>query len=212
MRQADRAQVSVLAAGVDEAGRGPLAGPVTAACVILDPARPIPGLADSKTLSPARRERLADAIRTQALAWAVAEASVDEIEQLNILHATMLAMRRAVESLGMVPDEVLVDGNRCPSLTYPVRAVVRGDALIPAISAASILAKTARDAVMIDLHRAYPQYSFDLHKGYPTAVHVEALRRHGVTPHHRRGFGPVRRILLGDLPNSGRAAALSTSR
>jgi len=182
-------------AGVDEAGRGPLAGPVTAACVILDPERPIAGLADSKALSPSRRERLADAIRQQALAWSVAEATIDEIGQLNILHATMLAMQRAVEGLWLTPTEVLVDGNRCPTVSYPVRAIVRGDALVPAISAASILAKTARDAVMLAIHREFPQYGFDRHKGYPTIDHIDALQRHGVTPHHRRDFAPVRAIL-----------------
>ncbi len=179
-------------AGVDEAGRGPLAGPVTAACVVLDPDRPIAGLADSKALSPARRERLAETIRRQALAWFVAEASVEEIGQLNILHATMLAMQRAVEGLSVVPTEVLVDGNRCPVVAQPARAIVRGDALVPAISAASILAKTARDAVMRAIHREFPQYGFDRHKGYPTADHIAALRRHGVTRHHRLGFAPVR--------------------
>jgi ribonuclease HII len=184
-----------LVAGVDEAGRGPLAGPVTAACVILDPGHPIAGLADSKALSPARRERLADAIRRYALAWSVAEASVDEIGQLNILHATMLAMRRAVEGLRMTPTEVLVDGNRCPAIVHPVRAIVRGDALVPEISAASILAKTARDAVMLLIHREHPQYGFDRHKGYPTVDHLEALQRHGVTRHHRSGFAPVRDVL-----------------
>jgi ribonuclease HII len=186
-------------AGVDEAGRGPLAGPVTAACVVLDPDRPIPGLADSKVLSPAKRERLADAIRERAVGWSVAEASVDEIEDLNILHATMLAMRRAVDALGFLPAEVLVDGNRCPLLMCPSSAVIRGDALVPAISAASILAKTVRDNVMLELHRAFPQYGFDRHKGYPTAEHLDALRRHGVSPHHRRGFAPVRRILESGL-------------
>lgn len=185
----------LLLAGVDEAGRGPLAGPVTAACVILDPARPIAGLADSKAISPARREQLADAIRTHALAWSVAEASVDEIEALNILHATMLAMRRAVEGLKVRPDEVLVDGNRCPSILHPVRAIVRGDALVPAISAASILAKTSRDAVMLAIHAEFPAYGFDRHKGYPTPDHVSALRRHGATPHHRLGFAPVRNVM-----------------
>ena len=185
----------MLLAGVDEAGRGPLAGPVTAACVILDPARPIAGLADSKAISPARRERLADEIRTHALAWSVAEASVDEIETLNILHATMLAMRRAVEGLKVRPDEVLVDGNRCPTLLLPVRAIVRGDALVPAISAASILAKTTRDAVMLAIHGEFPEYGFDRHKGYPTVDHIGALRRHGATPHHRVGFAPVRNVI-----------------
>lgn len=182
-------------AGVDEAGRGPLAGPVTAACVILDPARPIAGLADSKAISPARRAQLAEAIRTHALAWAVAEASVDEIESLNILHATMLAMRRAVEGLQVTPDEVLVDGNRCPAILHPVRAIVRGDALVPAISAASILAKTSRDALMLAIHREFPEYGFDRHKGYPTADHIAALSRHGATRHHRAGFAPVRDVI-----------------
>jgi ribonuclease HII len=191
---------ALLVAGVDEAGRGPLAGPVTAACVILDPARPIAGLADSKAISPTRREHLADAIRTHALAWAVAEASVDEIESLNILHATMLAMRRAVESLQVTPDEVLVDGNRCPTILHPVRAIVRGDALVPAISAASILAKTSRDAVMLAMHREFPEYGFDRHKGYPTADHIAALRCHGATRHHRLGFAPVRDVIAQSRP------------
>ena len=182
----------MLSAGVDEAGRGPLAGPVVAACVILDPARPIDGLADSKKLTAARREYLAARIRECALAWSVAEADVEEIDRLNIFHATLLAMRRAVESLGCVPDEVLVDGNRCPQLSVPSRAIVRGDALIPAISAASILAKTVRDAGMIRMHEQHPEYGFDRHKGYPTAIHFTALQRLGPTPHHRRSFAPVR--------------------
>jgi ribonuclease HII len=182
----------MLVAGVDEAGRGPLAGPVVAACVILDPDRPIEGLADSKKLTAARREYLAARIRDRALAWSIAEASVEEIDRINIFHATLLAMRRAVESLGCVPDEVLVDGNRCPDLAMPSRAIVRGDALVPAIGAASILAKTVRDAGMLLLHEQYPDYGFDRHKGYPTAVHVAALQRLGPTPHHRRSFAPVR--------------------
>jgi ribonuclease HII len=184
-----------LAAGVDEAGRGPLAGPVYAACVVLDPTRPIFGLADSKALTALRRERLADEIRARALAWAIAEASVEEIDRLNILHATMLAMQRAVAGLGMSPDEVLIDGNRCPALAVPARAVVRGDATVAAISAASILAKTARDAVMVDLDRLHPEYGFAQHKGYPTAEHVAALKRYGPTVHHRRSFAPVRASL-----------------
>lgn len=184
-----------LSAGVDEAGRGPLAGPVYAACVVLDPARPIAGLADSKALTARRRERLADEIRSRALAWAIAEASVEEIDHLNILHATMLAMQRAVAGLGMRPDEVLIDGNRCPALTVPARAVVRGDATVAAISAASILAKTARDAVMVDLDRLHPEYGFAQHKGYPTSEHVAALKRYGPTAHHRRSFAPVRASL-----------------
>ncbi len=184
-----------LICGVDEAGRGPLCGPVVAAAVILDPQRPIAGLADSKKLSEKARDRLAPLIREQALAWAVAEASVEEIDRLNILHATMLAMRRAVEALAQRPDEVLVDGNRCPQLALPVRAIVKGDALEPAISAASILAKTARDAGMLALDAAYPQYGLAAHKGYPTAAHLAALRRHGVADFYRRSFAPVRAIL-----------------
>jgi ribonuclease HII len=182
-------------AGVDEAGRGPLAGPVTAAAVILDPARPIAGLADSKRLTAARRERLAAEIRVHARAWAVAEASVEEIDRLNILQATMLAMQRAVQALQPAPAHVLIDGNRCPVLPMPAQAVVRGDATVPAISAASILAKTARDALLLQLDRAHPQYGFARHKGYPTADHLEALRRHGLLPCHRRSFGPVRALL-----------------
>lgn len=184
-----------LSAGVDEAGRGPLAGPVYAACVLLDPARPISGLADSKALTARRRETLADEIRARALAWAIAEASVEEIDRLNILHATMLAMQRAVAGLSLCPDEVLIDGNRCPALAVPARAVVRGDATVAAISAASILAKTARDAVMVDLDRLHPEYGFAQHKGYPTAEHVAALMRYGPTAYHRRSFAPVRASL-----------------
>ncbi len=178
--------------GVDEAGRGPLAGPVVAAAVILDPARPITGLADSKKLSAARREKLAVDIRASALAWCVAEASVAEIDALNILQATLLAMRRAVAGLAVVPGEALIDGNRCPALDMPARAIVGGDATVAEISAASILAKTHRDAGLIDLHARYPQYGFDRHKGYGTAEHLAALRAHGPTPHHRRSFAPVR--------------------
>jgi ribonuclease HII len=185
----------LLVCGVDEAGRGPLCGPVVAAAVILDPARPIAGLADSKKLSEKARERLAPLIREQALAWAVAEASVEEIDRLNILHATMLAMQRAVQALAHTPHQVLVDGNRCPQLAVPVRAIVKGDALEPAISAASILAKTARDATMVELDRLYPHYGLAGHKGYPTAAHVAALHRHGVAPFYRRSFAPVRQIL-----------------
>lgn len=181
--------------GVDEAGRGPLCGSVVAAAVILDPARPIAGLADSKKLSERRRERLAPLIRSHALAWSVAEASVAEIDRLNILHATMLAMKRAVEALAVTPHEVLVDGNRCPDLALPVRAIVNGDSLEAAISAASILAKTVRDEQMRQLDRLYPQYGFASHKGYPTAAHLAALKRYGVTELHRRSFGPVRQIV-----------------
>ena len=184
----------VFVCGVDEAGRGPLCGPVVAAAVVLDPARPIPGLTDSKKLSEKKREQLAPLIRERALAWAVAEASVEEIDRLNILHATMLAMTRAVEALGRVPDEALVDGNRCPPLACPVRAIVKGDALEPAISAASILAKTARDAAMRDLDARYPHYGLAQHKGYPTAAHLAAIRRFGVADFYRRSFAPVRAI------------------
>lgn len=184
-------------AGVDEAGRGPLAGPVYAACVILDPARPIVGLADSKLLSPKRRESLAEQIRAWALAWSIEPAGVEEIDRINILHATMAAMARAVERLSVTPDEVLVDGNRLPPLRLPARAIVRGDALEPAISAASILAKTARDAHMLRLHEMWPDYGFDRHKGYPTAQHLAALARLGPTPEHRRSFAPVRSLFGG---------------
>jgi ribonuclease HII len=181
-----------LVAGVDEAGRGPLAGPVVAACVLLDPVHPIAGLADSKTLSSARREALAACIREHALAWAIGEASVAEIDELNILRATLLAMARAVEGLSVRPDEVLVDGLHCPAVACRVRAVIRGDATVPSISAASILAKTVRDATMVGLHAHHPGYGFDRHKGYPTAEHVEALRRLGPIAEHRRSFAPVR--------------------
>lgn len=181
----------VLIAGVDEAGRGPLAGPVVAAAVILDPHHPIAGLADSKVLSAARRETLAGEIRKHARAHAVAQADVAEIDSLNILHATMLAMRRAVEALGVAPDEVLVDGNRCPDVAYRVRAIVKGDRDVAAISAASILAKTVRDALLVELDAVYPVYGFAQHKGYPTPEHLDALARHGPCAVHRRSFAPV---------------------
>ena len=187
--------------GVDEAGRGPLAGPVYAACVVLDPAYKIEGLADSKALSEKKRNSLALAIKAHAKAWAIAFASVEEIDQLNILQASLLAMKRAVESLSFVPGEVLVDGNQCPRLSLSVgsmRAIVRGDSLIPEISAASILAKTARDAEMQVLHQQYPQYGFDRHKGYPTAMHITALQQHGVSVVHRRSFAPVRALVVND--------------
>ena len=181
--------------GVDEAGRGPLAGPVYAAAVILDPGRPVAGLADSKQLTPRRREALALEIRSRAMAWSVASASVEEIDALNILQASLLAMRRAVERLALTPRQVLVDGLHSPQLGVPVRAVVRGDSTIAAIAAASILAKVARDAEMMELHRLHPEYGFDRHKGYPTARHLAALRAHGVTDVHRRSFAPVRALL-----------------
>jgi ribonuclease HII len=182
---------ALLIAGVDEAGRGPLAGPVVAAAVILDPARPIVGLADSKKLSAARRERLAVAIRAKSLAWALGRAEVAEIDRLNILQASLLAMQRAVAALNVVPAKVLVDGNRCPPLACPCEAIVKGDATVPVIGAASILAKVARDAELRRLHDHYPHYNFAQHKGYPTAAHLEALRRHGPCPEHRRSFAPV---------------------
>lgn len=181
--------------GVDEAGRGPLAGPVVAAAVMLDPARPIEGLRDSKKLSAVARERLAEAIRREAFVWCVAEASVEEIDRLNILHATMLAMRRAVEGLGRAPDDVWVDGNRCPEWPWRSQAVVKGDDKVAAIAAASILAKTARDAFMRQLHETYPVYGFDRHMGYGTAQHLDALKAHGACPQHRRSFSPVKLVL-----------------
>jgi ribonuclease HII len=180
-----------LIAGVDEAGRGPLAGPVIAAAVILDPARPIAGLADSKTLTPARRERLAEEIRARSLAWALGRADVAEIDRLNILQAALQAMQRAVAALSFAPEKVLVDGNRCPRLACPCEAIVKGDASVPVIGAASILAKVARDAELRELHDRYPQYDFARHKGYPTAAHLAALHRHGPCPEHRRSFAPV---------------------
>jgi ribonuclease HII len=186
---------SMLMCGVDEAGRGPLAGPVSAAAVILDPTRPIEGLADSKKLSEKQRDQLAPIIRERALAWAVAYAEVDEIDTVNILQATLLAMRRAVLALPIQPQQVLVDGLYCPQTGIPSKAIVKGDSKIAAISAASILAKIARDELMLKLHTQYPQYGFDRHKGYPTAAHVAALREHGVSEVHRRSFRPVREAL-----------------
>ena len=185
-----------LICGVDEAGRGPLAGPVFAAAVVFAPGRRAPnGMADSKLLSAPRRERLAAVIKEKSLVWAVAWASVEEIDSLNILQASLLAMSRAVESLGVVPDQVLLDGMHCPDLAVPARAVVDGDAKVKVISAASILAKTARDAEMRRLHERFPQYGFDEHKGYPTPRHLRALRRYGVCEVYRRSFAPVRALL-----------------
>lgn len=187
---------TLLIAGVDEAGRGPLAGPVTAAAVIFDPVRPIlGGLADSKTMTPKRRECLAEEIRSKALAWAIGWANVAEIDQLNILQASLLAMQRAVTALAIAPIEVLVDGNRRPQLTCRCQAIIRGDATVPVISAASILAKVARDAELMVLDQRYPQYGFARHKGYPTVAHKEALRRNGPCPEHRRSFAPVAALL-----------------
>ncbi len=184
-----------LVCGVDEAGRGPLAGPVFAAAVILDPARPIAGLRDSKQLTPARRASLADQIRERALSWSVAHASVAEIDQLNILQASLLAMRRAVDGLSVAPTLARVDGNRPPRLRCAVEAIVGGDALDASISAASILAKTSRDAVMVAMETRYPSYGFAVHKGYPTQAHLLCLERHGPCDEHRRSFAPVRAVL-----------------
>jgi ribonuclease HII len=185
--------------GVDEAGRGPLAGPVYAAAVILDPARPIEGLRDSKKLTAQQRDELAPQIKEYALAWAIAECSHHEIDSINILQATLLAMRRAVEALATMPTIALIDGNRCPQLSIRAHAVVEGDDKVLAISAASILAKTARDAALVTLHEQYPQYGFDQHKGYSTPLHLERLRAHGPCPVHRRSFAPVRALLEPDL-------------
>jgi ribonuclease HII len=188
-------EVPGLVAGVDEAGRGPLAGPVVAAAVILDELNPIRGLADSKQLTALRREALYEEIRARALCCSVAEASVEEIDRLNILQATMLAMRRAVEGLRLKPGKVLVDGNRIPVLKVAAEAVIGGDATVAAISAASILAKVHRDRLCLTLHALHPQYGFDGHKGYPTPEHLAALRAHGACPQHRRSFAPVREVL-----------------
>ncbi len=184
-------------AGVDEVGRGPLAGPVVTAAVILDPSRPIAGLNDSKKMTGKRRDQLFDVIRERALAWALGRAEVHEIDALNILQASLLAMARAVQALPIRPDHVLVDGNKVPPLDIPCTAVIKGDALVAAISAASILAKVARDREMVALHERYPDYQFSQHKGYPTKVHLDALRQHGVTPEHRRSYAPVQRAIAG---------------
>ena len=184
-----------LVAGVDEAGRGPLAGPVVAAAVILDDLRPIKGLADSKKLTARTRDRLYDEIRAYALCCSIGEASVEEIDRLNILQATLLAMQRAVAGLRLKPVKVLVDGNRLPVLDVRAEAIVQGDALVPAISAASILAKVSRDRMCVQLHAQYPQYGFDRHKGYGTAEHLQALAEHGPSPWHRTSFAPVARSI-----------------
>ena len=182
-------------AGVDEVGRGPLAGDVVAAAVILDPARPIEGLRDSKKLSEARRQALAELIKERATAWAVARATVEEIDELNILQASLLAMKRAVEALSFQPGYVLVDGNKLPRWSYPSEPVVKGDDRVPAIAAASILAKVQRDGELLALESEYPGYGFAAHKGYPTSAHLDALKTLGVTPAHRRSYAPVRAIL-----------------
>ncbi|WP_186180050.1 ribonuclease HII [Burkholderia gladioli] len=181
--------------GVDEAGRGPLAGPVVAAAVILDPARPILGLDDSKALSAKKRELLYHEIVAHSRAWCVASASVEEIDTLNILHATMLAMRRAVEGLSLLPTLAKIDGNRCPTLSIRSEAIIGGDALVPSISAASIIAKVTRDRLLVDLHATFPHYGFDVHAGYGTPKHLAALREYGPCEHHRRSFAPVREAL-----------------
>ncbi len=184
-----------LICGVDEAGRGPLAGAVYAAAVILDADHPIQGLADSKTLSEKKREFLAEQIRRDALAWSIASASVEEIDRLNILQASLLAMQRAVEGLGVVPTRVLVDGLHCPRVCMPSEAIVKGDSKVAEIAAASILAKTARDEELRQLDKRYPQYAFAAHKGYPTAQHLALLAEHGVSPVHRRSYAPVKKLL-----------------
>ena len=193
----DFSLVEELVAGVDEVGRGPLCGPVVTAAVILDPSRPILGLNDSKKLSEARRDALYEEIREKALAWCIARADVHEIDSLNILHATMLAMQRAVEGLSVQPRLALIDGNRCPKLKVPCAPVVQGDAQVPAIAAASILAKVCRDREMVELYAVYPGYGIARHKGYPTPEHLDALKRLGATPIHRRSFAPVRAVLEG---------------
>ncbi|WP_241585663.1 ribonuclease HII [Rosenbergiella epipactidis] len=182
-------------AGVDEVGRGPLVGAVVTAAVILDPNNPILGLADSKKISEKKRLMLCREIKEKALSWSIGRAEPHEIDQLNILHATMLAMQRAVAELSLTPDFVLIDGNRCPALPIPAQAVVKGDSLVAEISAASILAKVTRDQEMADLDQQYPEYGFAQHKGYPTAKHLEQLTRFGPIPEHRRSFAPVRNIL-----------------
>lgn len=189
-----RPNVSLIC-GVDEVGRGPLIGAVVTAAVILDPTKPIAGLTDSKKLTEKRRIELAEQIKANALCWALGRAEPAEIDELNILHATMLAMRRAVAALSVQPEWVLVDGNRTPDFALPASAVIKGDLLVPEISAASILAKVTRDNEMHLLHQAYPQYGFAAHKGYPTAAHLAAIAQHGVLPQHRRSFKPVRHVL-----------------
>ncbi|MDC9604789.1 MULTISPECIES: ribonuclease HII [Xenorhabdus] len=184
-----------LIAGVDEVGRGPLVGAVVTAAVILDPAKPIAGLMDSKKLTEKRREALYWEIKEKALCWSLGRAEPEEIDQLNILHATMLAMQRAVEGLVLIPDYVLIDGNRCPALAMPAQAIVKGDSLVAEISAASILAKVTRDREMAALDKQFPGYGFAKHKGYPTALHLEKLASLGATEHHRKSFAPVKRAL-----------------
>ncbi|NVJ48786.1 MAG: ribonuclease HII [Gammaproteobacteria bacterium] len=183
-------------AGVDEVGRGPLAGPVVAAAVILDPKQPIEGLTDSKKLSPKKREQLAQEIKSKALAWSLGRAEAEEIDQINILQASMRAMERAVEGLSIEPAKVLVDGNKLPNFAYPAEAIVKGDLTEPCISAASILAKVVRDAEMQEWHKQFPEYGFDRNKGYPTAQHRNALVQLGLTPIHRKSYAPVQKVLF----------------
>ncbi len=187
--------VKGLLAGVDEAGRGPLVGNVVAAAVILDPENPIEGLNDSKKLSARRREQLSEQVRDSALAWSVVSIDSGQIDRINILQATMLAMKQAVEQLSVPPQHVFIDGNRCPDIHVPATAIIKGDSRVAEISAASILAKVERDAQMLALHEAYPQYGFDKHKGYPTKAHFEALAEYGPCPEHRRSYAPVRRAV-----------------
>ncbi len=195
--QEELPEISGLLAGVDEAGRGPLVGNVVASAVILDKDHPIEGLADSKKLTAKRREALAEEIRQHAKAWAVVSITPEEIDRINILQATMLAMKQSVEQLQINPDHVFIDGNRCPEISYPVTAIIKGDARVAEISAASILAKVERDAQMQVLHEQYPHYGFDKHKGYPTKAHMETLVEHGPCPEHRRSYAPVRRCIEG---------------
>ena len=185
-----------LIAGVDEVGRGPLAGAVVAAAVILNPKKPIDGLLDSKLLDEEKREALDKLIRKRAMSFCIAEASVQEIDEINILHASMLAMKRAIEGLGLAPNLVLVDGNRCPDIKYPCQAIVKGDQHVQSISAASIIAKVYRDRQMVELHQKHPEFGFDRHKGYPTAQHRAAIMQFGVTPLHRQSFAPVRNAIM----------------
>ena len=187
---------NILVAGVDEAGRGPLAGPVVAAAVILDPLKPIEGLADSKILSERKRDSLFDIIKLYALSWSVGMASVEEIDEFNILQATLLAMQRAENGLAIQPDEALIDGNRLPNLLIPAQAIIKGDSKVKAISAASILAKVERDKIMVDYHKKYPDFSFHLHKGYGTTQHVNEIKQFGFLPIHRKTFNPVRTMIL----------------
>ena len=186
----------LLIAGVDEVGRGPLIGPVVTAAVILDPNKPIEGLMDSKKLTEKRREILAKIIKENALYYAYGRAEASEVDEINVLQASLLAMQRAVQNLPVIPDKVLVDGNRCPQLACETEAIIKGDQLIPAISAASIIAKVARDHEMILLHEEFPEYGFDKHKGYPTKIHLAAILKHGILPMHRETFGPVKELLL----------------